>query len=115
MKPALYHDLRPAGLHRLADLLQDLFFGKQIRILLSLAAEKRAEPALILTDVGIIDIPVDDKRNRIAEPTAPHRIGLTAELDRVAMQQKPLAFLCSQSHRTASFSSVCSTGCPPIA
>ena len=89
VQAALDHHLRAARLDRLAHLREDLLRRQEIRILRPLPPEKRAEPALIHTDIRIIDIPVDEERHRIAEPLPTHRVRRPSERQEIALPQEP--------------------------
>ena len=89
VQAALDHHLRAACLDRLAHLREDLLRRQEIRILRPLPPEKRAEPALIHTDIRIIDIPVDEERHRIAEPLTTHRVRRPSERQEIALPQEP--------------------------
>ena len=60
MMPALHQNLRAADRLELLDLFADLLGRKHVRVVLALGAHERAELAVDVADVRVIDVPVDD-------------------------------------------------------
>ena len=85
IEPALDHDLRAARLGRLAALREDFVRREQIGARVVLPAVERAETALVLADVRIVDVAVDQERRGIAIAFAADGISRTAEGEDVAV------------------------------
>ena len=102
IEPALYHDLRATGLHRLPHLLEDFLMREQIGVLAALPPEERTEAALIDADIRVVDVAVDDERRRIAEALLADLVCLAPECDEVALAQQFLALSFCQSHTPSS-------------
>src|SRR5882672_7707199 len=60
MMPALHQDLRSAKRSRLLNLLIDLIEGDDIGIVVLFDAIKRAELAIDIADIRVIDVPIND-------------------------------------------------------
>lgn len=61
MKPALHEYLCAAAINGFFYFIKKLSFPKYVRVRCVLVPVKRAEPAFVNADVGIVDIPVNDK------------------------------------------------------
>ena len=79
--PALHQDLHAADRHQLFDLLADLFRRQHVGIRVILVAHERAERAVDVADVGVIDVAVDDVRDdTVRMLPLPHRVSQCAQL-----------------------------------
>jgi hypothetical protein len=66
MKPSLYKDLRAPAIYGLSDFLKKSSLTQDVSVRSVRAPVKGAEPALVYANVGVIDIAVDNERDRPA-------------------------------------------------
>ena len=70
MMHALHQNLHPASRGKFIQLLIDLLEAKNIMILIALRPIKRAEFAVNVADIGIVNIAIDDVSHDLAAPSA---------------------------------------------
>ena len=87
MDAALHADLCAAAIEGLAHAATDFIEIDEIRraaqVLVRAAFGERAEPALVETDVGVVDVAHDGVTHRVADAALPKFIGLPAEPDEI--------------------------------
>ena len=86
---ALKKDAGSAKVDRLLDLLAELVPREQVAFRVTRPPVERAELALVDTDVGVVDVAVDDVGDdlRIVQAIA-HRVRRSAELEKLALAQE---------------------------
>ena len=66
MMAALHQDLHPAGRGQFIEFLVDLLASQDVMVVVLLGAIKRAELAIDVADVGVIDVAIDDISHDLA-------------------------------------------------
>ena len=66
MMPALHQDLHAAGRRQFIEFLIDLLEREHVMIVILFGAIKRAELAVDVADVGVVDVAIDDVGDDLA-------------------------------------------------
>src|SRR6476661_2414157 len=66
MMPALHQDLNPAGRGKFVEFLVELFAAQDVMVRVFFRAIKRAELAVNVADIGVIDVAIDDVGDDLA-------------------------------------------------
>ena len=93
---ALLQDLRATERDRLLDFLVDLVMGDHVRVVLFFRPPKRAELAVLVANVGVVDVAVDDVGGDVvAAPVVGVRLGQAAAAirQRAKLRQRQLTKL----------------------
>ncbi len=94
MDASLKQHSGPAEIHRLLNFLSQLVAGQEIPLRIPRTAIERAEAALVDTDIGVVDVAVDDVGDhlRIIE-TPSDGVGSLAELKQLSLPEQQQCFV----------------------
>ena len=98
VQPSLDHDLSAACLYGFLHFSEYGIVVQKIGILVLLPAEKGAEAAFVLADIGVVDIAVHDEGHGVSETFPPDGVCHLAEFHGVPMGQHFCCFFFPDTH-----------------
>ena len=99
MNASLHQDARAAERDGFFDLLVDHMIGQHVRFRIALDAVERTEGAKFLTNVRVVDVPIDDVADHVIRMASlAYAVGAHGQIEQIRLFKKTNGFLRSDPH-----------------